>query len=506
MWRNRYHEIETLSGFIEIPHNSIKTITMKKLTVTILVILLLISCKTEKKGHQKSTETKSGQLTPISDTVLESAVIYEANIRQYSPEGTFDAFTKDIPKLKALGVKIIWVMPIFPISETRRKAKGDLFVSDIKDKSERKKYLGSYYAVSDFRKINPEFGTIKDFRQLLKTAHDNDMYVILDWVPNHTGWDHHWIKEHPEFYTKNAKGEITDPLNDDGTSRGWTDVADLNYNNPQLHKAMIADMLYWITQENIDGFRCDVAGSVPVSFWQEAISQLRATKDIFMLAEAWEPELMHDHLFDMVYAWEGHHIMNDIAKGHKTANDWDAYMTKIDTLYEKDDILMNFITNHDENSWNGTVGERMGDAAEAMLALTYVSPGMPLIYSGQEYGLNRRLKFFEKDSIPKTKGKMWAELEQLGQLKNVNPALNGGKKAASYTRIYTGNDENILAFQRKNGEASVFFVANLTAKPAEFSLPVTGNFKDYIKNSDVELTKNQKFRFKPWEYAIYIQK
>jgi len=229
---------------------------MKKTIVVLIGFLAFFACKTEEK---KETKT----IAPISNEVVENAVIYEANIRQYSKEGTFEAFTKDIPQLKELGVKIIWLMPVFPISQTKRKATGGDFAAKIKNPQERAKALGSYYAVSDFKKINPEFGTITDFRELVKTAHDNGMYVILDWVPNHTGWDHTWLKTNPEFYTKNAKGEITDPLNEDGTSVGWADVADLNYGSKELRTAMINDMLYWLKDEQIDGFRCDVAGSVP---------------------------------------------------------------------------------------------------------------------------------------------------------------------------------------------------------------------------------------------------
>lgn len=392
---------------------------MKKL-LFLLVSIILFSCQ-----ENKPKESVIKKLPPISDAVLETAVIYEANIRQYSVEGTFKAFTKDIPQLKELGVKIIWVMPIFPISETKRKATGGDFASKIKDPEKRKKALGSYYAVSDFTKVNPEFGTIEDFRKLLKTAHQNGIYVILDWVPNHTGWDHTWLKTNPEFYTKNAQGDITEPLNPDGTPVGWADVADLNYNSKGLRKEMVKEMTYWLTQEDVDGFRCDVAGSVPTDFWQEAIPKLRAIKPIFMLAEAWEPALLKDHLFDMAYSWDTHHKMNAIAQGKENVKAWDDRMAQIDTLYEKDDILMNFVTNHDENSWNGSVKERMGDASETMLALSYATPGMPLIYSGQEYDLNKRLLFFEKDTIPKTKGKVWPLLEKLGALKAGNKALNG---------------------------------------------------------------------------------
>ena len=469
---------------------------MKKIILILFGLTLLTSCKTEKKEVSNKITKETTLVSPIE---IESAVIYEVNIRQYSPQGTFKAFTKDISQLKKLGIKILWLMPIFPISETKRKATGDTFVAEY-PKEEQSKYLGSYYAVSDFTKINPEFGKLEDLRDLIATAHKNGMYVILDWVPNHTGWDHTWIKKHPEFYTKNKKGEITDPLDEKGKPIGWTDVADLNYNNKELHKAMINDMRYWITDENIDGFRCDVAGSVPLAFWKEAIPALRKEKNIFMLAEAWEPELLSNHLFDMGYAWEGHHIMNEIAQGKKTAKDWHSYMAKIDTLYQKDAILMNFITNHDENSWNGTIKERMGDAAETMLALSYLTPGMPLIYSGQEYGLDHRLKFFEKDSIPTSKGKMWEALEKLGKLKNKNQALNGGKNAASYKRIDTDN-KNILIFERNKNGSTVTFIGNLSNKKQRFNNTLKGDFFDFISEKK-KVFNEEVLSLNSWEYLI----
>jgi len=473
---------------------------MKKL-LFLLVSIILFSCQ-----ENKPKESVIKKLPPISDAVLETAVIYEANIRQYSVKGTFKAFTKDIPQLKELGVKIIWVMPIFPISETKRKATGGDFASKIKDPEKRKKALGSYYAVSDFTKVNPEFGTIEDFRKLLKTAHQNGIYVILDWVPNHTGWDHTWLKTNPEFYTKNAQGDITEPLNPGGTPVGWADVADLNYNSKGLRKEMVKEMTYWLTQEDVDGFRCDVAGSVPTDFWQEAIPKLRAIKPIFMLAEAWEPALLKDHLFDMAYSWDTHHKMNAIAQGKENVKAWDDRMAQIDTLYEKDDILMNFVTNHDENSWNGSVKERMGDASETMLALSYATPGMPLIYSGQEYDLNKRLLFFEKDTIPKTKGKVWPLLEKLGALKAGNKALNGGKKAADYTRLKTSKDSEILAFKRSKEGDSIYFIANLSAKKVNFKIDLSGGFKDALSLKPFTLKKDKSLVFNPWEYHLLIKK
>lgn len=478
---------------------------MKKTIVTVLVFLTLFSCKNE---TEKTAENSKTEFAKFSPEVEESAVIYEVNIRQYSPEGTFNAFTKDIPQLKELGVKIIWVMPIFPISQTKRKATGgddSKFVSEMPE-AEQHKYLGSYYAVSDFKKVNPEFGTIDDFRNLVKTAHDNGMYVILDWVPNHTGWDHVWIKEHPEYYTKNEKGEIIDPINPEtGKSWGWSDVADLNYDNQGLRKEMTSDMLHWIKNENIDGFRCDVASNVPLDFWQQAIPQLRKEKDIFMLAEAWEPELLKDGLFDMAYGWEVHHTMNRISQGKNTVKDWDKLMEENAKKYESNDILMSFVDNHDENSWNGTVKGRLGKAEEAMTALSYMMPGMPLIYSGNEYGLSHSLKFFEKDSILKTKGSDWELRAKLGKLKTENKALSGGKNAASYKRIITSNDEQILAFEREKDGEKIIYLANLSEDQVDnFKLDFDDIYKNYM-NPDEVFKGQVSFELQPWEYYVFVK-
>lgn len=470
---------------------------MKKIFI-IWSAIAMMGCK------NNSEDIASTAIEKFSPAVEENSVIYEVNIRQYSPEGTFNAFTKDIPQLKELGVKIIWVMPIFPISQTKRKVTGgddSKFASEM-PAAEQHKYLGSYYAVSDFTKVNPEFGTIEDFRNLVKTAHENGIYVILDWVPNHTGWDHVWIKNHPEYYTKNTKGEIIDPINPEtGKSWGWTDVADLNYDNQNLRKAMTADMMYWIKDEAIDGFRCDVAGNVPLDFWQQAIPQLRKQKNIFMLAEAWEPALLKNNLFDMAYAWDGHHTLNKIAQGKEPVKQFDAYIEKINKDYEANDILMNFVDNHDENSWNGTIKSRLGEAEEAMTALTYLMPGMPLVYSGNEYGLAHSLKFFEKDSIPKTKGKQWELRAKLGKIKNEIDALHGGKNKATYKRIPATN-ENVLVFERMKNGKKVIYLANLSAKPVSVSLPLNGQFKDIMNEKMMDLKASQALSMLPWQYYI----
>ena len=481
---------------------------MKKLVLLLMLFVSLISCKDDKKqdhNEEKAEDTLS--IAPVDNEMLESAVIYEANIRQYSPEGTFDAFTKDIPQLKELGVKVIWLMPMYPISEKNRKATGGRDVSDIEDPEERKKYLGSYYSISDYTAVNPEHGNMEDFDELVETAHENGMYVILDWVANHTGWDHQWIKDHKDWYTQNDKGEVIDPINQDtGESWGWTDVADLNFDNQELRKAMIDDMLFWVEEHNIDGFRADAAHSVPTDFWETAAEELRKVKPIFMLAEADNPKDLFHNAFEMGYNWEGHHLMNSIAKGEKTAKDWDDYMKKVDSTFQDDDYLMNFVTNHDENSWAGTVKERMGDASEAMLAMSYTLPGMPLIYSGQEYDMDKRLLFFEKDTIPKTKGKVYPLLEKLGELKNTNPALHGAKKAASYSNVNTSDKEKILAYKREKDGQVLYYVANMTDQPVTFTAQMEGDFSDFMNGSSMSISKDQKLEFGPWEYKILTNK
>ena len=473
---------------------------MKKLVLLAITITVFISCK-----NNDTTQQEPQKLADFTNESAENAVIYEANIRQYSPEGTFEAFTKDIPVLKKLGVKVIWIMPIQPISMTKRKTTDGRLVTDIKDEKERAKYLGSYYSISDYRAINSDMGSKSDFKDLVQTAHDNGIYVILDWVANHTGWDHPWIQSHPEYYHKNKAGEVTDPLNPEtGESWGWTDVAHLDYSNPALHEVMKEEMMYWVKEMNIDGFRCDVADNVPTSFWEFALPKLREAKPLFMLMESNKEYLLKNNLFDMGYGWETHHVMNDIHKGTKTVADLDSVFAKIKNDYSPTASFMNFTSNHDENSWNGTEYERMGEGVEAFTALTYMLPGMPLIYTGQEYDLKHRLKFFEKDSIPKTKAKMFSLYEKLGALKNNNKALNGAKKAALFTRIQTSNDKMVMAFLREYKAEKVMYIGNLSKNPVAFTLAIEGTFTNYLTNKKVTINKGQKHQFKPWEYLILV--
>jgi alpha-amylase len=441
-------------------------------------LILIAVCLFSFTGNSQSKRLKIFPV--VSDAMMENAVIYEVNIRQYSSEGTFKAFEKDIPELKKLGIKILWIMPVFPIGLEKRK-----------------EGLGSYYSVKDYKAINPEFGNLDDYKKLVATAHQNGIYVIQDWVANHTAWDHSWVKENPDYYTKDKDGKMISPFD-------WTDVVKLNYDNQNMRKAMISEMNFWLKNANIDGFRCDVAMEVPKDFWENAKTELSKIKPVFMLMEAEQPNLM-ENAFDMQYAWDEHHIMNEVAQGKKTVKDLDTYYANRKVKYAKDDIDMHFTSNHDENSWNGTEYERLGDAVEIFAVLTYLTPGMPLIYNGQEYDFNKRLKFFVKDEITKNKGKMFAVYEKLGKLKNNNIALNGGKKPATYKRIVTNEDEKILVFEREKSGKKIILIANLSNKTVQTKIGIKGKFIEFMSGNKIDFySKDAPMGLKAWQYLILI--
>lgn len=304
-----------------------------------------------------------------SSSVLPSwavkSTIYEVNVRQYSTAGDFKSVTKSLPRLKRLGVSILWLMPIHPISKVKRKGT-----------------LGSPYSVADYKGINPEFGSAEDFQALIDEAHRLGMKVIIDWVANHSGWDNPWLANE-SWYHRDLNGKIISPNND------WTDVAWLDYENPQMRAAMIDAMKYWVTEFDIDGFRADVAGLVPVTFWESANTELQTIKPLFMLAEEQGTTDMLNKAFIANYNWELKDRINALATGLTIPVSLLKYVNKLPSTYPTGAIPMNFITNHDENSWNGSEYRRLGAAVPAMAALTFTLPGIPLIYSGQEVGNTR---------------------------------------------------------------------------------------------------------------------
>ena len=462
-----------------------------RLKSILLLSLLILSCQNQSEIARKpQVETiEDTPFLPINEEIISKAVLYEANIRQYSVEGSFNAFAEDLPKLKKMGVKIIWLMPINPISTT--KSKGP---------------LGSYYAVSNYTKVNPEFGTLKDFKSLVNKAHQLGMYVILDWVPGHTGWDHVWIKENSDYYLKNRKGEIIDPIDfRTGKSFGWTDVADLNYKNMQMREALRKAMVYWVEETNIDGYRIDQAYAVPQEFYNKTFAILKRIKPLFLLAET---DIYHPGGLDLVkkfdasYDWPGHHLSKKVAQGQKNALNYSRHIERTIKRYGPENIVVNFVSNHDENSWNGTIEESYGKAAYAFMALNYTIPGMPLVYSGQEYDLNKRLHFFEKDSFPKVSGKTMEFLRQLGALKNNHKALTSGLSGGSFRRLLNSKNDQILAFERERDGDTIVFIANLSKDYAQFTLPYEGNFKRFQDFKNKRLSSSYQYDMKPWEFWI----
>ena len=462
-----------------------------RLKSILLLSLLILSCQNQSEIARKP-QVKTIEDTPflpINEEIISKAVLYEANIRQYSVEGSFNAFAEDLPKLKKMGVKIIWLMPINPISTT--KSKGP---------------LGSYYAVSNYTKVNPEFGTLKDFKSLVNKAHQLGMYVILDWVPGHTGWDHVWIKENSDYYLKNRKGEIIDPIDfRTGKSFGWTDVADLNYKNMQMREALRKAMVYWVEETNIDGYRIDQAYAVPQEFYNKTFAILKRIKPLFLLAET---DIYHPGGLDLVkkfdasYDWPGHHLSKKVAQGQKNALNYSRHIERTIKRYGPENIVVNFVSNHDENSWNGTIEESYGKAAYVFMALNYTIPGMPLVYSGQEYDLNKRLHFFEKDSFPKVSGKTMEFLQQLGALKNNHKALTSGLSGGSFKRLLNSKNDQILAFERERDGDTIVFIANLSKDYAQFTLPYEGNFKRFQDFKNKRLSSSYQYDMKPWEFWI----
>jgi glycosidase len=415
-------------------------------------------------------------------TWTEQSNIYEVNVRQYSKEGTFKAFEKSLPRLKKMGVKILWFMPINPIGiEGRKMTSAD---------------LGSYYSVMNYKEINPEFGTMADWKELVKHAHSLGFKVIIDWVPNHTSPDNPWMKSHPDFYKHDKGGNTV-------YDADYTDTRNLDYSNMELRDSMISDMKFWITTTGIDGFRCDHVDPMPLDFWKECITQLRKVKDVFMLAESEKPEL-HYAGFDGSYAWNIMWATVDVAQGKHNLIYLDSVLNENFTVFPKNAERMYFTTNHDENSWNGTEFEKYGDAYKAFAVFSQTMyESVPLIYSGQEAPNKKRLKFFVRDPINWDGYAMAPFYSKLLHLRSKDEALAAD---ASYKKIPTANDDAIFAYIRQKGKHKIFVVLNLSGEPQHFTIKekeVYGNPLNIFSGENEKLFKNHVYEMKPWEYFVY---
>ena len=410
-----------------------------------------------------------------------NASIYEVNIRQYTPEGTFKAFEAHLPRLKKLGVDILWLMPIHPIGEKNRKGK-----------------IGSYYSVKDYYAVNPEFGTLEDLKHLVKEIHSMGMYVIIDWVANHSSWDNPLTEEHPEWYTRNYDGNFQPtPWYD------WHDVIDFDYNKPGIRNYMTEVLKYWVKETDIDGYRCDVAGFIPTDFWDHVRKELDAIKPVFMLAE-WDSRDLHKKAFDMSYAWELYEAMHGVVMNNGKFYRLYEHFAHNANTFPRNGFQMNFVDNHDKNSWEGTQFSMFGEALNACIVLTATAEGMPLIYSGQEAGLNKKLAFFEKDEIEWKEHYLFDFYKKLLNLRKENKALwNGNWGGAMVPIVNTG--DKVLAFAREKDENRVVVVINFSDKEQEFTMDSPIQVGDYIElftGEKLTLAKEANMKLPKYGYKV----
>jgi glycosidase len=433
----------------------------------------------------------SARDTVIHPAWSRNAVIYEINVRQFTPEGTLVALQRHLPRLKALGVDILWLMPVQPIGVKNRKG-----------------VLGSYYAISDYTAVNPEFGTEADFKAFVNAAHRQGMKVILDWVANHTAFDHKWITAHKDWYVTRPDGTIINARDNEGHDTDWTDVAELDFGNVAMRRAMIADMRWWLDRTGIDGFRCDVAGGAPTDFWVDARRALRTSRpDLFMLAEAEDPGI--HAAFDMTYGWRLHHLMNEIAQGKQTTATLDAYFAKDDSLFGRDAYRMYFTSNHDENSWNGTEFERMGaNHLPAFVLDATVQRSMPLLYSGQEVSMKKRLRFFEKDTVDWSGQTLAGFYHAMFDLKHQQPALANGAWGGTQSVLRTNGGDRVYAFTRTKGANTVLVALNfgdegVNAAYERFARP--GRYTDWFDKTTVRVAPQGSIGIPPHGYRVLVK-
>lgn len=447
---------------------------MKKTILFALAALTLVSCCKEAPTTHPKWAYES--------------TIYELNTRQLTPEGTFAAAEAVLPTLRENGIDILWIMPCQPIGKLTRKGT-----------------LGSYYSIIDYCQMNPEFGTREDFEHFLQTAHDLGFKVILDWVANHTAPDSEW--------TKNEGWHYRDSLGNLMVQYDWTDISKLDYHNQDMRNEMLRCMRWWMDSIGIDGFRCDVAGEVPTDFWNWAMADIRKDHpDMFTLAEDEDKaQELTETAFDMYYGWTLHHLMNGVAQGKNSVEDLWAYFAKADSTIRPNAIRMNFITNHDENSWNGTEFERMGNSVPLWSAFCYVVPGMPMIYTGQLSGNHHRLEFFEKDLIDTNPEYAQADLyKQLNQLRADNKALHSPEQGAPMMRIAADNEHIFACVRHAEGKwcgNTVIAVMNMSGEEQTVTLDLTGYEGKYdcICGKNITLEATQTFQLKPWEYKIFTK-
>lgn len=461
-------------------------LVMEKLPLCIVVLVVAIAIAITGCSVQgKKSETKPFVSDVVHPEWSKNSVLYEVNVRQYTPQGTFSAFAEHIPRLKSLGIDVLWFMPTFPIGVKNKKGE-----------------LGSYYSVRDYMNVNPEFGTMDDFKAILNKAHETGMHVVLDWVPNHTSWDNNLTVEHPDWYAKNASGNFEPPLGTD-----WTDVIQLDWSKKELQDYMINAMKFWVNM-GVDGFRIDHPNNTPPEFWVRARSELSAIRPVLLIGEIEQPTTYMEKAYDMNYAWELYHLMVNIAQGKANVGKLVKYYKNEWKIYPNNAYRLQFLTNHDQNTWEGTIDTLMGKAQKPLAALIFTSQGVPLIYSGQEACINKRIKFFVRDTIKWDTCSMTGFYRNLIKLKHANKAIWNGEEGGPMAKIKTDNDSSIFAFYREKADNRVVVLLNLTNRNVALkSLPETinGDYTDYFGDSKQTIPLQDSLRFEPWGYKIFVK-
>jgi len=458
---------------------------MEKLPIGLLTILIAFALIIAGCSLFGKKEIKPFVSDVIHPEWTKNAVLYEVNIRQFTPEGTFNAFAEHLPRLKDLGVDILWFMPISPIGVKNRKP-----------------LLGSYYSVKDYKDVNPEFGNLEDFRSLVAKAHDLGFHVIIDWVPNHSAWDNQLATDHPDWYSKDSIGNFIPPIGFD-----WTDVIQFDWSNKDLQDYMIGALKFWV-ELGVDGFRVDHPHITPYEFWERARTELNTLKPVLMIAENEDQTDFLKKGFDMNYSWVLHHMMNNVARKKESVKAVTRYFNKEKSVFPQNVYRMVFLDNHDENSWNGTINSRMGEAQVPFAVLVFTAQGFPLLYNGQEACLDKSLKFFVKDTIKWDTCRMTSFYKDLIKMKKENKALWNGDFGGPMSDIKTNKKNKIIAYYReKDGNRVVVFL-NLTKKSVTFKPDINaveGDYKDYFTGQKTGLTKNFRVTIDPWGYKVFVK-
>ena len=406
---------------------------MKKLILSIsIVAAVFIACE----PAQKQVAFKM--------PAVEDIAMYQVNPRVFAPEKSLNAVAARIDSISELGVNMMWVMPIYPIGIEKGK--------------------NSPYCIRDYKAIAPEFGTIDDLKNLANVCHEHGMGLILDWVANHTAWDHPWVKEHPDWYTHDEKADtIIHPRPWD-----WFDVADLNYDNKDMRAAMIDAMKFWIVDVGIDGFRCDVADGVPAEFWKDAIGQLRkaaAPRKIVMLAEGKNLDNFTVGGFDMNYGWDYKDGLVKVFKGAPAQELINADMLEYHDL-PAGKVKLRFTTNHDHSTEVTPCVEFTNDRGAMAAYVASIFPhGGALIYSSQEVGYPEPINFFKYVPVDWTaKPEIYQEYKKLIEIYNKHSALRKGT-------IKAWPDKDVFIFEKHDKKETILVVVNVRNKAKTIQIP-----------------------------------